>query len=232
MKDIADRLGISTSTVYKAFNGASDISDETRTAIMEMAAEMGYSGRKRTTNSKKVCVFIYHMEAKYTTYYFYEVMIAFMQVAAQHGYDIMIRGLSEDDTAGYNQIMNQYGFEGCLILGLDTRTKFYTQLSGLAYPAVVVDNRVEGKDISCVLVDNFNGMSLIVNHLVELGHKRIALINGEKASNTSRERFAAYLNTLTVCGLQFKPELVRYGDFSESAGAELAEELVRENKDI
>ena len=76
-KDVADRMGISVSTIYKAFNGAEDINKETRAAILETSAEMGYTGRPRQAFSKRVCVFMGHMEAPHVTYYLYEVMIAF-----------------------------------------------------------------------------------------------------------------------------------------------------------
>lgn len=232
MKDIADRLGISTSTAYKAFNGASDISNETRTAVMEMAAEMGYFGRKRKRLDKQVCVFIGHIEAVYTTNYAYEVAIAFIQAAAQHGYEVLIRGLSEDDGAGFNQIMSRFGFEGCLILGIDTETKAYSQIKNLTYPAVLVDNFVEGPKISNITMDNLNGMSALVNHLYELGHRNIGFIDAGATSMASRERFAGYLNTITLRGIPFNQDYVRNGMFSEYYGAQMAEELVTSHKEI
>ena len=86
-KDVADRMGVSVSTIYKAFNGAEDINEETRAAILETSAEMGYAGRPRQRFSKRACVFMGRMEAPHVTYYLYEVMIAFKQVAEKYGYE-------------------------------------------------------------------------------------------------------------------------------------------------
>lgn len=55
-KDVADRMGVSVSTIYKAFNGAEDINEETRAAILETSAEMGYAGRPRQRfQNARVC---------------------------------------------------------------------------------------------------------------------------------------------------------------------------------
>jgi DNA-binding LacI/PurR family transcriptional regulator len=232
MKDIARHLGISVSTAYKAFNGASDINSETRTMIMEAAAELGYSGSQRKSAGKRVCVFIGHMEANYTTSYNYEIAIAFMQTASQNGCEVLVRELTEKDIGDFNGVMSRFGFEGCLVLGLDTETKIYAQMDKIVYPAVVTDNYINSPKITNITVDNLNGMSAIVEYLCDLGHKYIGLISAGPTSMAGKERFAGYLNTITLRGLQYRPDYVRYGDFSESSGADKVEDLVGAHRNI
>lgn len=228
-KDVADRMGVSVSTIYKAFNGAEDINEETRAAILETSAEMGYAGRPRQRFSKRACVFMGRMEAPHVTYYLYEVMIAFKQVAEEYGYEVIIRSLEDEDSLSYNRIMEQGHFEGALVLGPNDSSSFFSQLEQIAYPAVLVDNYVESKMISCVTSDNLLGMGMVVSHLIQLGHKRIGFINGEQLSHTSRERFAGYLNAITLGGLTYDPQLVINGDFSEHSGGVCAEKLLEKN---
>ena len=60
--DIARAMGLSVSTVYKAFNGGKDINENTRAEILKTAARMGYVGKPRAFSHKRVCVFLEHME--------------------------------------------------------------------------------------------------------------------------------------------------------------------------
>lgn len=88
---------------------------------------------------------------------------------------------------------------------------------------------MEGKLISCVTSDNLSGISMAVNHLIELGHRRIGFINGEQQSFTSQERFAGFLSAITLGGLSYDPELVVNGDYSEHSGEQCAEVLLGKN---
>ena len=225
-KDIANQMGISVSTVYKAFNGADDINAETRAAVLETAAEMGYTGGARQKISKRVCVFMGRMEAPHVTYYLYEVMLAFKQVAEGHGYEVIIRSLEDENCTSFYHIMEQERFDGAMVLGLNDSSPFFDQLGRIAYPIVLVDNYVEGKLISCVTSDNLSGIGMAVAHLIQLGHRRIGFINGEQQSFSSRERFAGFLSAITLGGLTYDPELVYHGNFSEHSGEEGAETLL------
>ena len=97
---------------------------------------------------------------------------------------------------------------------------------------MLVDNYVESKMISCVTSDNLLGMGMVVSHLIQLGHKRIGFINGEQLSHTSRERFAGYLNAITLGGLTYDPQLVINGDFSEHSGGVCAEKLLEKKVNL
>ncbi len=225
-KDLAKRMGISVSTVYKAFNGADDINAETRAAVLETAAEMGYIGGTRHKASKRVCVFMGRMGAPHVTYYLYEVMLAFKQMAEGQGYEVVIRSLEDESYAPFYRVIEQERFDGAIVLGLNDSSPFFDHLDEAACPIVLVDNYVEGKLISCVTSDNLSGMGMVVSHLIQLGHRRIGFINGEQQSFTSRERFAGFLNAITLGELTYDPELVFNGDFSERSGEQGAELLL------
>lgn len=230
--DVARRAGVSISTVYKAFNGAKDISPDTRSHILEIASEMGYSSRRQALPGKCLCVFIAHMEAPHVTYYLYEVMIAFKQIAEQDGFEIVIRDLRDLEQASFNQLMEQNNYRGALILGVNDDNLFFRNIQGIAYPVVLVDNYIEHPFVSCVTSDNLAGMELAVEHLYGLGHRTIGFINGEPHSRTSEERFAGYLNAITIRRLAFDPSLVMNGDYSEYSGGEMAEKLLAGSKDM
>lgn len=228
IKDIAEYMNISVSTVYKAFNGASDISETTREQILETARQMGYTkASRRPAADRQLCVFIEHLEVPHVIYYLYEVMLAFKSLAVRNGYQVIIHSDSDYDTLTYNEILEQNQCAGCLILGLNTQSKQYQQLKDLRYPAILVDNFVDHPNISCITSDNLKGISLLVTHLADLGHTKIGFVNGEAGSVISDERFAGYVNGLTINRLTFDPALVRSGDFTEKSGGECALDLVK-----
>ena len=63
IQDIARQMGLSTSTVYKAFNGGADINKNTRAEILKVAARMGYIGKPKNFPHKRVCVFLERMSS-------------------------------------------------------------------------------------------------------------------------------------------------------------------------
>ena len=82
IKDIANRLGVSVSTVSKGLNGASDISEELRQAVLDTAVELGYSTkRSRKVENRKLCIFVENMEYESPKEFAYEVILGFRQNA-------------------------------------------------------------------------------------------------------------------------------------------------------
>ena len=91
IKDIANRLGISVSTVSKGLNGASDISEDLRQMVLDTAVEMGYQSKKmKKDENKKLCLFIENMEYETANQFGYEIILGFRQ-AAFHFREIQYR---------------------------------------------------------------------------------------------------------------------------------------------
>ena len=91
MADIADRLGISKSTVSKALSGAADISETLRKTIFETAVEMGYTKLKRYRDSgKRLCIFIENMGYSDPSHFGYDIVMGFRQLAEPEGYTVDI----------------------------------------------------------------------------------------------------------------------------------------------
>ena len=80
IKDIANRLGVSVSTVSKGLNGASDISDELRQMVLDTAVEMGYSTkRSKKVENRKLCIFIENMNYETIDEFGYDIVLGFKQ---------------------------------------------------------------------------------------------------------------------------------------------------------
>ena len=91
IKDIAEKLGISVSTVSKGINGASDISDELRQQVLDTAIEMGYrSKRMRREQNKRLCIFIENMAYESAAQFGYELILGFRQAALRDNWDVTV----------------------------------------------------------------------------------------------------------------------------------------------
>ena len=78
IKDIADKLGISVSTVSKGLNGASDISDTLRQTVLDTAVELGYTTKKmKKAGHKKLCVFVENMDYEAKNQFGYDLILGF-----------------------------------------------------------------------------------------------------------------------------------------------------------
>ena len=85
IKDIANRLGVSVSTVSKGMNGASDISDELRQLVLDTAVEMGYSSkRNKKIDNRKLCLLVENMDYEALDEFGYEIVLGFKQNAIKH----------------------------------------------------------------------------------------------------------------------------------------------------
>ena len=208
IKDIANRLGVSVSTVSKGLNGASDISDELRQMVLDTAVEMGYSTkRSKKVENRKLCIFIENMN--------YETIDEF-------GYDIVdilpiTPAFQEEEK--YDTFLLKNGYCGAFLMGLALHDSWIKQLENTTMPTVLFDNFISGNPNVCYLgTDSYEGITMAVNHLVNLGHKNIAFLNGSLYSLVSDQRQEAFESAMAAASLPVQKDLTAYGYYvSDSA---------------
>ena len=118
LEDIARRLGIAKSTVSKALNGAGDVSEQTRRAVLEKAVEMGYT---RTTRgaAPRLAVFVTNMEYTHPTDFGYDIIIGFRKLAEPAGFQVEVIPLDipTQENIRYDEYMILRNYRGALFLG-------------------------------------------------------------------------------------------------------------------
>jgi LacI family transcriptional regulator len=93
-----------------------------------------------------------------------------------------------------------------------------SSLRVLGIPIILIDSFNDSGDFSTIAVDNMAGSCLAVQHLLDLGHRRIGCITGPQGIQTNKDRFKGYTKTLTEAGLEPKPALIYEGDFRYHGG--------------
>ena len=222
IKDIANRLGVSVSTVSKGLNGASDISEELRQMVLDTAVEMGYATkRSKKTENRKLCIFIENMNYESIDEFGYDIVLGFKQNAFRHNWDVDIVPITPTFQAEekYDTYMLKNGYCGAFLVGFALHDEWMWQLEDTTMPTVLFDNFIANNPNVCYIgTDSYEGIGMAVNHLFKLGHRDIAFLNGSLYSMVSDQRQEAFESSMTELGLEIRPDLMARGYYvSDSA---------------
>jgi len=217
IKDIAAKLGISVSAVSKGLNGAEDISEDLRQQVLDTAIEMGYTPKRiRKESLRKLCVLIKNMDYTNPEEFAYDIVLGFRQSAFKQKWDVDAITITEDMQASekYDSFMLRNGYLGALFLGFSLHDEWICQLQTTTTPSVLFDNTIRNNPNVCYIgSDSFEGIQLAIDHLYELGHRKIAFLNGEKDSMVASQRQDAYLRSMEGYQLPVLEELTAYGKY-------------------
>ena len=215
IKDIANKLGISVSTVSKGLNGAPDISEELRQVVLDTAVELGYKTKKmQKKENKKLVLFIENMDYETDSQFGYEIILGFKQAAFRDHWEVVVQPVTPAFQAGekYDTYMLKHGYSGAFLVGFALHDDWLSQLAATKIPTVLFDNYIKHNPmVGSVSTDNFEGIEQGVRHLVELGHKKIAFLNGSLNSLVSDQRQQAFIDTMESYGLETPDSMLAYG---------------------
>lgn len=221
IKDIATHLGISISTVSKGLNGASDISDDLRQLVLDTAVEMGYSPkRSKKEEFRKLCLFVTNMEYKTLDTFGYDIVLGFKQNAFKHKWDVTIMEIDVkfQEQNKYDTYLLQHGYCGAFILGLALHNPWMEQMKTTTMPTVLFDNFIDGNhNVGYLGTDSHEGIHMAVEHLVNLGHKKIAFLNGSPGSLISDERQEAFENAIKEYNIDCNERMMAKVDFAANS---------------
>lgn len=225
INDIAQKLGISKSTVSKALNNATDISAEMRKKILKTAAELGYANKRLLKEAKKLCIFIENMEYSTPNQFGHDIIMGFKQLAESDGFTVDIMPVTPEfqRLTPYAVYMIQNGYQAAFILGFSLLDPWMSEFHSCKIPTVLYDNYIKDNPyIASVGCDSQEGFDLAVKHLKRLGHKKIGLISGPLESYILKARYQAYLNALRKYNLEINEDFIGLGYYvSESTRTHL-----------
>ncbi|MBP0615859.1 LacI family DNA-binding transcriptional regulator [Jiella mangrovi] len=231
LSTIAEALGLSTATVSLALRDSPLVADVTRDRIKDAARELGYiynrrAASLRTSRSGIVGVCVHDVMNP-----FYGEILKSIESELDRHRQTFILCNHHDDLSKQRSFIDtllQLGADGLILspaLGTPAADIRLAEENDL--PVILIARTIEGAGVRGFRGDDAYGMGLAVDHLVELGHRSIAMIGGTRATSTGREREAGYLDGLKRAGIEFRPHWriegprERLSGF-ESAGAFLA----------
>jgi DNA-binding LacI/PurR family transcriptional regulator len=223
IKDIAKAAGVSHSTVSRALSDSPLISTKTKEYLQQLAREMGYSphaqarslvmGRTQTIGVVVTTI---------TDPFIAEIVQGIEDTAHSHGYSVLLASSNsepERELAAV-ELFHSKRVDGVIVTSSRVGALYQEHLGRLGVPVVLVNshNEQSGPYTFSITVNNRHGAYLATQHLVELGHHRIAYITGPEAHSDDLDRMAGYRDALDEAGLSFDPHLVVPGTGRASGG--------------
>ena len=212
IKDIAAKCGFSISTVSKALNSYSDISEETRHKVIKAAEECGYlpnsMARALKTNRTHNLGVLFTDEAQsgLRQEYFASVLDAFKTEAEQQSYDITFinHNMSiNSHPMTYLEHCRYRNFDGVCIACVEFQQPEVQELVNSDLPVVTVDHIFNNH--TSINSANVAGMRDLVKYIYGMGHRKIAYVHGKK-STVTEQRVTSFCKTMRDLGAEVPPE--------------------------
>lgn len=228
IRDVAQRAGVSTSTVSHVINGTRFVSPELAERVREAMAELRYQPNALARSLRRRETLTLGMVVPDNANPFFAMMARTVEdTCYRQGYSLILTNSEGDlgrELANINVLVAKQ-VDGLILaaVGLSSRD---LQRVLRQVPTVVVDRELSGIQADTLLVDNFDGGYQATRHLIELGHRRIGCIAGPSVTTPSAERVTGYRRALSEAGLPYEETLVVRGDFQFAGGYEGAQALL------
>ena len=227
IRELARRSGVSTATVSRALNDRAEVSEATRARIRRLASELGYAPNEpartlvRRRSDTIGLIWDSGQEAQGLHNPFLLGLLSAVRTAlSEADYHLMLlttAGGDEPDGA-YLQAVRRHNLEGVIVLTTPADDRCLRTLAASTIPCAGIDTAFTGPRTVRVSSDNAAGAAAAVEHLYELGHRRIATITGPLHLPPAAERLAGYRRACERLGLAVPEEYVVEGDFFLESG--------------
>ncbi|MEQ4719444.1 LacI family DNA-binding transcriptional regulator [Nonomuraea sp. B19D2] len=224
---LAELAGVSTATVSKVVNGRSEVAPETRALVEGLIRRHGYRRQRRRVSPAPLVEVVFHaLDGDYPI----EIVKGVDQVARRHNLAVVISDRPDREPAGHGWIDGVLSRRPTGVIGVffgltdDQREQLVTR----DIPIVLLDPSGDpGPRFPSVGAGNWSGGLSATRHLLDLGHRRIAVITGPDWALPSRARLDGYRTALDLAGVSADPELIGSGDFLIEGGRAQAHRLLR-----
>lgn len=230
--DVAKKAGVSITTISRVLNNHPHVRESTRRKVMAVLKEMHYipntnasSLVRKATNTIAVLV------PDITNPFFTTLVRGVEDKASGNGFAVVLGNTDED--AGkektYLQMFMERRVDGLIIVPVGVERGNLQPVIRHELPLVLVDREIDGVEADVVSSNNREGARLLVEHLIKIGHRRIAVISGPKELSVYRQRVEGYRTALAEAGLPVEENLILFGSKPcRQTGIDLVKELMKE----
>lgn len=227
IEDVARLAEVSPSTVSRALTRPNMVAPSTRERVVHAAHQLGYQPNKLARGLRKRQNHLLGLVVTDILAPFHATLAKGVQDAAEkHGYVVFLFNTDEQPEKERRYLKELQGHlpEGLLIVP----TGQTRQNLGIVRDLTVIElDRTSGTPgVHSVLVDNVTGARKAVEHLTELGHRRIGMVAGSTGVTTAAERLEGYKQALKAAGIPFQRRLVATGDHKEEGGYRATRQLL------
>ncbi|HWE61961.1 MAG TPA: LacI family DNA-binding transcriptional regulator [Chloroflexota bacterium] len=215
LKDIARAANLSVTTASRALNDHGDVAAETRAHVRRVAAQLGYhpnhTGRSlQGTRTNTIGLVIPQLIHRYVDSFWLEFIGGVSSICAEQHFDLLITTGSDlpAEHAHYQRLVRSKRVDGVILCDVRVRDPRVSFLRGSRAPFVAFGRTLGADDYSWIDVDGAAGVREAIDHLLALGHRRIAFLGTHRDFSFSHFRYEGYLEALLAAGLPIDDDLV------------------------
>lgn len=226
--DVSRLSGVSTATISRAFSAPEQVRESTRRKVFEAAEVLHYypnaiaraMARQRTD---KIAFLICKKGATILDEFYAGICEGIMRETNQSDLQLVISTAEDWSQAPSNAQSKQ--IEG-VILGGNAQADMVTEFQSQNISVMLVNNRIQGLELPCVLSDEYGGVKMAVEHLIQRGHRDIAMIAGRFSPYIVGERYRAFLEITRACGIAVDAQRVKMCEADVESATRAATELL------
>jgi len=211
-------------TVSRVINDSGYVSPEARARVQGAIAELGYmpnvlARQLRSKRTKTIALVLTDIANPFFT----TIARGVEDAARDQGYAVMFCNTDESETEEmeYVRVLIQRQVDGVLLVPATDSSASLQLLNKHGLPVVVLDRRLTAGRVDEVRTDSEAGAYVVVRHLLDLGHRRIAVLTGPETVSTAVDRVAGYRRAMAEEGLRPDDGLVVFGGYNEASGYEM-----------
>jgi len=226
IRHVARAAGVSVATVSRVYNHSALVREETRKQVEAAGTRLGYAphGTARSLITSKTSTLGVLLPDLYGEF-FSEVIRGIDQAAQASGYHLLVSSSHDDMRALTAVLRSMRGrVDGLVVMSPDVESPVALSHLPEQFPVVFLNCPAEGAD--SITIANRDGARAMVSHLVDLGHRDIAMIKGPRRNYDAVERLAGYRLALRERQVRWSAQLEVAGDFSERSGYRAVRELL------
>ena len=232
IKDIARAARVSHPTVSRALRHSPLVKGETAERIRQIATGMGYrpsaiARSLATKETKTIGVVVTTIADPFIA----DVVSGIEETANDHGYLVFLANSNANPDREIQVVhsFHERRVDGILVTASRVGALYVPVLSRLRVPIVLINNQHPDEPdefVYSVMINNIKAGNQVMQHLIGLGHRRIAYIGDRTGFQSDNERLAGYRHALEFASYPFLPELVVHGDGKPEGGQQAMEKLI------
>lgn len=237
-EDVAKEAGVSRTTVSFVLNNTpgKSIAEATRQRVMEAASRLGYvpdenARRLARTRTRTVSLLVCHNQLVYSDAFITRVLEGMSQAVNRARVRLLVHPVSLRAT-DYQDIAHRDRAEGIVLINAHDEDTALQDLARSDFPVVTMDY-VGALGVDQVYIDNCAAAKDMVRYLLELGHRKVAiLVHAPRIFFSASKRLAGYREALKQAGIEADLDLIRFASFSEQSGFDQMNDLLQSRPDI
>lgn len=235
MRDVAERCGVSISTVSLVLSGDSRIPEDTVRKVLQAVKALEYRPSAVARNlarrsSRTIGVILPEFALSRNQPYYYQALEGIHSQTQSAGFKIIVEAANRVflERRYYLRLLKEQSADGIIYMAAGVEDGFLREMEKEHYPFVLLDGMVDGVELPSIRVNDYDGARMATRHLISLGHKQIGHVAGFSSMSMGRDREKGYRDAMHEAGLPISEKWIVRADYDMKSAEEATAQLMQE----